>query len=67
MTDGCRECGRSDADVIEPLTKAVNAHLFFEALAKAIQAPHFGEKQRLWTNEMLKRATEAGIYHPGES
>ncbi len=40
------------------------AQKFFEELAASTRVPHYGEKQRDWMNQLLKRATEANLYTP---
>lgn len=61
-----------DAPLLEPVSIPVDlsddaearAQKFFAALAIACRAPHFAERQRDWTRELLNRAQEARLYTP---
>ncbi len=51
----------------EPGNIPARSHLFFEDLAKEARKAHFGEQSKQWTANLLKRATEAGLYAPPET
>lgn len=38
---------------------------FFSDLAASIRAPAYAERQRQWVEQILNRATEAGLFTPG--